>query len=119
MTGRVREELARIEGDSGLDVRVVADSSPFVRQAVSGVGQALVLGGLLAFGVLFAFLRDGRSPLLLAVALPTSVVVAFLALDLAGVSLNLMSLAGLALGVGMLERQQDVEASLHREIERG
>ena len=103
VTKAVRAELARLEDEfPGLDLAVVADSSPFVRQAVSGVWQAIWLGGLLAFAVLFAFLRDVRSPVFLVVALPVSVISTFAVLDVVGVSLNLMSLGGLALGVGML-----------------
>lgn len=100
---RLRDELAHVESEfPDLNVRIVADSSPFVRQAVSGVGQAIGLGGLLALAILWVFLRGLRAPLLLSVALPTSVVVTFLALDALDVSLNLMSLGGLALGIGML-----------------
>ncbi|MEZ5066591.1 MAG: efflux RND transporter permease subunit [bacterium] len=100
---RAREEVELLAAEfPAVHVEVVADSSPFVRRAVTGVGQSAALGGLLAFGVLFAFLRDARSPLRLFLALPVSLVVTFLVLDFAGVSLNLMSLGGLALGVGML-----------------
>jgi len=100
---RVREELGRLaEEHPNLAIAVIADSSPFVRQSISGVWQAVWLGGLLAFAVLFAFLRDARSPLFLVAALPVSVVATFAALDALGISLNLMSLGGIALGVGML-----------------
>ena len=64
--------------------------------------QALVFGGILAFLVLFLFMRDVRYPVAVALAIPISVVASFALLDLAGVSLNIMSLGGLALGVGML-----------------
>jgi HAE1 family hydrophobic/amphiphilic exporter-1 len=66
------------------------------------VVQALVFGGLLAFLVLFLFLRDTRYPVAIAVAIPISVVGTFALMEAAGVSLNIMSLGGLALGVGML-----------------
>ncbi len=99
----VREQLDRLAGEfPELSLAVVADSSPFVRQAVDGVWQAMWLGGLLAFGVLFLFLRDARSPLFLIAALPVSGVVTFAALERLGTSLNLMSLGGIALGMGML-----------------
>lgn len=99
----VRQELSRVSAEfPDLAVAIVADSSPFVRQSVTGVWQAMWVGGLLAFGVLFFFLRDARSPLFLMIALPVSVVTTFAALDLLGTSLNLMSLGGIALGIGML-----------------
>ena len=104
----VREQLERLAGEfPELSLAVVADSSPFVRQAVDGVWQAMWLGGLLAFGVLFLFLRDARSPLFLIAALPVSAVVTFAALERLGTSLNLMSLGGIALGMGHARRQRD------------
>jgi len=74
----------------------------FITEAISNVVQALVFGGILAFLVLFLFLRDPRYPISVALAIPISVIATFSLLDLAGVSLNIMSLGGLALGVGML-----------------
>jgi HAE1 family hydrophobic/amphiphilic exporter-1 len=100
---RVTEELDRLRGEyPELAVAVIVDSSPFVRQSIGGVWQAVWLGGLLAFAVLFAFLRDRRSPAFLVATLPVAVIVTFAALDLLGISLNLLSLGGIALGVGML-----------------
>ncbi len=96
----VLEELA-IEYPS---IRVdIADSQAgFIADSISNVVQALVFGGILAFLVLFLFLRDPRYPVAIALAIPISVVGTFALMDAAGVSLNIMSLGGLALGVGML-----------------
>jgi hydrophobic/amphiphilic exporter-1 (mainly G- bacteria), HAE1 family len=66
------------------------------------VVTALLLGGLLAFLVLFLFLRQPRYPVAVALAIPISVIGTFALMDAFGVSLNIMSLGGLALGVGML-----------------
>lgn len=100
---RVGEELDLLREEyPDLAVAVIVDSSPFVRQSIGGVWQAVWLGGLLAFGVLFAFLRDRRSPVFLVATLPVAVIVTFAALDFLGISLNLLSLGGIALGVGML-----------------
>ena len=85
-----------------LAVDVAMSQAGFIADAISNVVQALVLGGILAFLVLFLFLRDARYPVAIALAIPISVVGSFALLDLAGVSLNIMSLGGLALGVGML-----------------
>ncbi|MHC4479858.1 MAG: efflux RND transporter permease subunit [Planctomycetota bacterium] len=86
------------------DVRfdVAMSQAGFIAEAISNVVQALVLGGILAFLVLFLFLRDARYPVAVALAIPISVIATFALLDLANVSLNIMSLGGLALGVGML-----------------
>lgn len=85
-----------------ITVHVAESEAPFVVESVSSVVQALVFGGLLAVLVLLLFLRDSRYPLVIASAIPISVVATFALMELAGVSLNVMSLGGLALGVGML-----------------
>jgi HAE1 family hydrophobic/amphiphilic exporter-1 len=81
---------------------IAMSQAGFISDAISNVVQALVFGGVLAFLVLFLFLRDVRYPVAVALAIPISVVASFALLDLANVSLNIMSLGGLALGVGML-----------------
>jgi len=85
-----------------LQIDVAMSQAGFITDAISNVVQALVYGGLLAFLVLFFFLRDWRYPVGVALAIPISVIATFALLDLAGVTLNIMSLGGLALGVGML-----------------
>lgn len=86
------------------DVRVdvVVDESRFISQAIGGVTQAVLLGGLLAIIVLFIFLRRREALLAVAVAVPLSLGMTLVAFDFLGVTFNLISLSGLALGVGML-----------------
>ena len=99
----VRKELARLEDeDTGVRALVLQDPAPFVEQSVKGVWQAVLLGGFLAFLVLIYFLGDLRAALVLGAALPAAVLTGFLVFELLGLSLNLMSLGGVALGVGML-----------------
>ncbi|MGD8497124.1 MAG: efflux RND transporter permease subunit, partial [Gemmatimonadales bacterium] len=83
-------------------IEVAADQAQFISEAISNVVQALVLGGLLAFLVLFLFLGDPRYPVAIGLSIPISVMAAFALCYLFDVSLNVMSLGGLALGVGML-----------------
>ena len=94
-------ELLR-EQYPGVTAEVASNQATFISESISNVVQALVLGGLLAFVVLFLFLRDPRYPVAVATAIPISVVGAFALMEAFGVSLNIMSLGGLALGVGML-----------------
>ncbi len=99
----VNEVLDQLRGEyDELHVDVAMSQAGFIADSISNVVQALVLGGILAFLVLFLFLRDARYPVAIALAIPISVIGTFSLLDLAGVSLNIMSLGGLALGVGML-----------------
>ncbi len=96
----VLEEL-RAEFPS-LGFEIATSQAEFIREAISNVVQALLVGGILAFLVLFLFLRDPRYPVAVGLAIPISILAAFSLCYLFDVSLNVMSLGGLALGVGML-----------------
>ena len=96
----VIEELATEYPAVSIDI--ADDQAGFIADSISNVVQALFFGGMLAFLVLFLFLRDTRYPFAIALAIPISVVGTFSLMEAAGVSLNIMSLGGLALGVGML-----------------
>jgi len=100
----VRAELERLRPDlpRGVAVTVMADQSRYVSAAIGEVWSSALVGGLLAVLVLYFFLRDPLSTGIAALAIPASVVATFLPLRQAGVTLNVMSLGGLALGVGML-----------------
>ncbi|MCX7029070.1 MAG: efflux RND transporter permease subunit [Spirochaetes bacterium] len=84
-----------------LDVEVRTDQSVSIRESISSLTDAAWQGGLLAVLVLLFFLRNLRSVAIVAVSIPVSVIATFLLMDLAGIDLNIMSLAGLTLGVGM------------------
>lgn len=93
------QQLFKSEGSL---LEVVADRSIFIDSSIREVRSTAVIGGLLAVLVLFLFLRNARSTAIVAVAIPISLLVTFAPLNLLGVSLNIMSLGGLALGIGML-----------------
>jgi len=78
------------------------DQSVFIRQAIAEVIQAAVLGGLLAIAVLYLFLKNLRSTLIVGVAIPVSVIATFAAMYSSGLTLNIMSLGGIALAIGLL-----------------
>ncbi|MFB5661799.1 efflux RND transporter permease subunit [Alteribacillus sp. HJP-4] len=99
------EELdSLLEEDEYEDLNAVPlfDEGEFVQQSINSVSMALVLGGVFAMVVLFFFLRDLKTPLIIGIAIPFSVIVTFGFLYFTDVSLNLMTLGGLALGIGML-----------------
>jgi CzcA family heavy metal efflux pump len=83
-------------------LQVVYDLAEFVRNAVASVRDAIVIGGLLAVLVLIAFLRDWRVTAIAAVSLPLTMVGTFFVLHLAGGTVNLMSLGGLAIAIGLV-----------------
>jgi multidrug efflux pump subunit AcrB len=86
----------------GLDLQQSFDASVFIKRAVNLVTSNLLIGILLAVAVLWWFLRDTRGTLLIATAIPVSLLTTFIVLQLTGRSLNVISLAGLAFAVGMV-----------------
>ncbi|MDE2662075.1 MAG: efflux RND transporter permease subunit [Gemmatimonadota bacterium] len=99
----VRETLDQLREEfQGISIEIASSQAAFIRDAISNVVSALLLGGALAFLVLFLFLRDPRYPLAIGLAIPISVMAAFALCYAFDVSLNIMSLGGLALGVGLL-----------------
>ncbi|HVS01400.1 MAG TPA: efflux RND transporter permease subunit [Thermoanaerobaculia bacterium] len=100
----LRAELDELRGEMprDLELMILSDQSRFIAEAIDQVENAAWLGGLLAVLMLYFFLRDAPSTLIIALSIPVSVVATFLPMYQAGVSLNIMSLGGLALGVGML-----------------
>ncbi len=100
----VREVLREMEQDlpEGHHLTILFDQSRFIEQAVKEVRLAALVGGLLAILVLFAFLRHFRSTVIIALSIPLSVLATFIAMYRLEISLNVMSLGGLTLGVGML-----------------
>jgi len=86
----------------GVELTLITDQSRFIQGSIAEVKNATIMGGLLALMVLFVFLREVKSTLIIGFAIPISVVATFVPLFMGGISLNIMSLGGLALGVGML-----------------
>ncbi|EMG36552.1 cation/multidrug efflux pump [Desulfocurvibacter africanus PCS] len=100
---RVLAELERINEDIP-QVRIVpiVDTSLYIKRSITNVASSTIYGGLFAVIVLLAFLRHVRSTLIVAAAIPISIVATFMLIYFGGFTLNLMTLGGLALGVGML-----------------
>ena len=86
----------------GLGIEQSFDASLFINRAIGLLGGSLGAGVLLAVGCLWWFLRDLRATLLIATAIPISLLATFIVLQLTGRSLNVISLAGLAFAVGMV-----------------
>ncbi|NKB66016.1 MAG: MMPL family transporter [Candidatus Latescibacteria bacterium] len=96
----VGDEYRDLLGDS--EMEVVVDQAIFIQEAVDEVLSTAVIGGVLAIVVLFLFLRNVKSTTIIGLSIPISVVATFFLMFATDVSLNIMSLGGLALGVGML-----------------
>jgi HAE1 family hydrophobic/amphiphilic exporter-1 len=100
----VNRRLTRIEEalPKELELTKVYDQSVFIASAVDEVVNAGIIGGILAIFVLFLFLRDVKTTLIIGVTIPISVIATFNLMYGADLSLNIMSLGGLALGIGLL-----------------
>ncbi len=100
---RVLEEVEEINrAFPQVNVIPVINQGNFIERAISNVAQSVLYGGSLAILVLLFFLRDLRSTTVISLAIPISVVATFALLYFGGFTLNLMTLGGLALGVGMM-----------------
>ncbi len=100
---RMLPELESLrEAFPGIQVEVLSENATFISNTISNLLQTLLAGGLLAFLVLFLFLRDPRLPFTVCIAIPVSVFLTFFVMYLGGIQLNIVSLSGLTLGIGLL-----------------
>ncbi len=106
VVARLRERTDELnEGtlkQRGVRLSEVWSDADYIHSAVGLVNQNIVIGGLLTIAMLLCFLRSARSTLVIALAVPASVIGTFLILRMLGRSLNVVSLAGLAFAVGMI-----------------
>ncbi|HQX91287.1 MAG TPA: efflux RND transporter permease subunit [Thermomonas sp.] len=93
----IREKLPR-----GVELTTIEDQSIFIRNAIHSVKFDGVLGGILSILIIFLFLRDGWSTFVISLSLPVSIIATFFIMGQLGLSLNVMSLGGLALATGLV-----------------
>ncbi|WP_342541894.1 efflux RND transporter permease subunit [Paenisporosarcina sp. FSL H8-0542] len=96
------EELLKKDEYKGVEADILFDQGDYVKLAIGNIGSSLVFGGLFAMLVLFVFLRGIKSPIIIGIAIPYSVIVTFVLMYFADFALNIMTLGALALGIGML-----------------
>jgi HAE1 family hydrophobic/amphiphilic exporter-1 len=106
-TVSVTKDLERVVGQlrtefPGITLTVVAEQADFVVDALSNLGQEILIGGILSLAVILLFLRDWRMSFAIGLMVPLSVLVALVVLQALDVTINVLSLGGLALGVGLL-----------------
>lgn len=119
----IRETLKKLEEELRLreaHIEIVLDSSVFIKDAISFVADAAWQGALLAFVTLLFFLRSFTTALIVTLAIPISILGVFFLMFLRGITINIMSLGGLALGAGMMVDQGIVVIdNIFRHRERG
>ncbi|MEN1924989.1 efflux RND transporter permease subunit [Luteimonas qiangzhengi] len=97
---RIQQIRERLPAD--ITLTVVDDQAKFIRAAISDVKVDAVIGGALAILIIFLFLRSGWSTLVVGLSLPISIITTFFVMGQLGLSLNVMSLSGLALAAGLV-----------------
>ena len=99
----VRDEVERVNREvPGIKMTVTQDNSVFIERAINNVQEHALIGGILVVLIIFAFLRDFRSTLIVCTSIPVSVIGTFALLYFGGFTLNTMTFGGLALGIGMI-----------------
>ncbi|QZN81602.1 efflux RND transporter permease subunit [Stenotrophomonas sp. DR822] len=100
----LRKRLEQIKATFPADAELttIEDQSRFIEHAIADVKKDAVIGGLLAILIIFLFLRDGWSTFVISLSLPVSIIATFFFMGQLGLSLNVMSLGGLALATGLV-----------------
>ncbi len=104
----------------GVTLQLVRDDSQFIRDSIHDVNLTMIIGGILTVLIVFVFLNSWRSTVITGLTLPISVIAAFTAMKLFGFTLNVMTLMGLSLAIGMLiDDAIVVRENIVRHLQRG
>ena len=100
----VKKEIARLQTElpPGTKIDMVRDGSIMIRDSVRDVQETLILGGILTIFIVFLFLNSWRSTVITGLTLPISVISSFIVMNFLGMTLNIMTLMGLSLAIGLL-----------------
>lgn len=101
---KVLRELDRIQQElpAGIQLEIVMNQADFIQFAIDNLKSNALFGGMLAVAILFVFLRNIASTLIIGISIPISIITTFVLMYFGKLELNMMTLGGLALGVGML-----------------
>ncbi len=120
VTERLESVQRNILAPRGMDYLVITNQAKFIKNTIEQVKKTALLGGILAVLVLLYFLKNLRSTLIISAAIPISVVITFFLMFSSDISLNIISMGGLALGIGMLvDNSIVVLESIQRYREKG
>lgn len=98
----LKSKIKDFNETEGLSLTLVDDQSQYISDSISSVWSSLAIGAVLAFLIIVLFLANVKSSLIISLSMPLSVLLALICLFALNISLNLVSLGGLALGIGML-----------------
>ncbi len=113
-------EKLKPELPPGITLSIIKDDSSFIREAIEDVNTTMIIGGLLTVFIVYLFLNSWRSTIITGVTLPISVVSGFIAMRAFGFTLNVLTLMGLSLAIGMLiDDAIVVRENIVRHLQRG
>ncbi len=102
----VHQRIVQLQNDQlvpeDIDITAVDDQAVFIKHALNNAARAALSGAILAMLVVYLFLGDLRRTLIIGSAIPLAIVITFIIMEVTGLTLNIMTLGGLALGIGML-----------------
>lgn len=118
---KLQKELDKITAQyPELNMSIVMDTSDYIKDSLSNITETAFLSAIIAFFVLLAFLKNPITSGIIAVSIPTSILATFALMYLAGMSLNIISMGGVAIGIGMLvDNSVVVLDSIYQYYERG
>jgi multidrug efflux pump subunit AcrB len=102
VTNELLTQISLLEQSDDIDITILLNQGEYIEMATGSVVNNLLIGGILAVIVLFLFLRSFRATFIVGVAIPISLLFAIILIYLSDITLNIVSLGGLALGIGML-----------------
>ncbi len=102
VTERLESVRRNILAPRGMDFMIITNQAKFIKNTIDQVKQTALLGGILAVLVLLYFLKNLRSTIIIGASIPISVIITFFLMFSSDISLNIISMGGLALGIGML-----------------
>ncbi|MGY3718618.1 efflux RND transporter permease subunit [Sutcliffiella cohnii] len=123
MAKAVREEVKNIE-EEGLvkdfEVNFIVSQADYVQESIDGVSNNILIGGIIAVIILLLFLRNLRATIIVGISIPTSILLTFICMWLLDYSLNILTLIGLGLGIGMMvDSAIVILESIYRKREQG
>ena len=103
VVNEVKKEIENIKKEyPNIKINLVFDQGQFIEESIKNVSSSAIMGGILAIFILIVFLKNIRTTLIIGTSIPISIIATFVLIYFSGISLNMVSLGGLALGVGML-----------------
>lgn len=116
----INRVLKQMNQQTAYDMKIVVDQSDFINQAIARVGSNALVGGILAVVILFIFLRSFRSTVIIGLSMPISIIATGVLIYFQGITLNMMTLGGITLGIGMLvDNSVVVLENIYRFVQEG